>query len=309
MLVRTVECIDGSVELELVCEPVFDYGRDTRRPGSWSTTTGTPPTPAAPASPSGSRPTWRSASRAAACAAATCCRPGERAYCALSWADGLAAPDDVERRRRPHRRHRAVLAALAGAPPASPTTLPRARPALGAGDQGPDLHADRRHRGRADHLAAGDAGRRAQLGLPLHLDARLHLHAAGAALAEPGLGGRRVHAVRRRPRADRGRLAADHVRHRRAPRPDRVDPRRPLRLRRRAAGADRQRRLRPAPERRVRRRARLDPAAHPPQPAPAAAAVADRADRRPSAPPRSGATPTRASGRRAASRSTTCRRS
>src|SRR5262249_17580524 len=27
MLVRTVECIDGSVEVELCCETVFDYGR------------------------------------------------------------------------------------------------------------------------------------------------------------------------------------------------------------------------------------------------------------------------------------------
>jgi GH15 family glucan-1,4-alpha-glucosidase len=27
MLVRTVECIDGRVEVELVCEPAFDYGR------------------------------------------------------------------------------------------------------------------------------------------------------------------------------------------------------------------------------------------------------------------------------------------
>ena len=43
-------------------------------------------------------------------------------------------------------------------------------------------------------------------------------------------------------------------------------------------GADRQRRLRPAPERRLRRRARLDPAPHAPQPAPAAAALADRPD-------------------------------
>src|SRR3954447_25529909 len=33
MLVRTVECIDGSVELELVCEPVFDYGR---MPAAWA---------------------------------------------------------------------------------------------------------------------------------------------------------------------------------------------------------------------------------------------------------------------------------
>jgi alpha,alpha-trehalase len=27
MLVRTAECIEGQVEVELVCEPVFDYGR------------------------------------------------------------------------------------------------------------------------------------------------------------------------------------------------------------------------------------------------------------------------------------------
>jgi len=27
MLVRTVKCVSGHVELELVCEPVFDYGR------------------------------------------------------------------------------------------------------------------------------------------------------------------------------------------------------------------------------------------------------------------------------------------
>src|SRR5206468_3466962 len=33
MLVRTVECIDGRVEVELVCEPLFDYGR---APGTWT---------------------------------------------------------------------------------------------------------------------------------------------------------------------------------------------------------------------------------------------------------------------------------
>ena len=27
MLVRTVECVEGRVEVELVCEPIFDYGR------------------------------------------------------------------------------------------------------------------------------------------------------------------------------------------------------------------------------------------------------------------------------------------
>ena len=143
-------------------------------------------------------------------------------------------------------------------------------------DQGPDVHADRRDRRRADDVAARDARRRAQLGLPLRLDARRDVHPAGAALAQPRLGGRGVHAVRRRPRAQRRRRDADHVRDRRAARPDRVDARRPLRVRRRAPGADRQRRLRPAPERRLRRGARLHPAAHPPQPAAVAAPVADR---------------------------------
>ena len=55
-----------------------------------------------------------------------------------------------------------------------------------------------------------------------------------------------------------------------------VDARRPLRLRGCATGADRQRRLRPAPERRLRGGARLDPAAHAQERAAAAPAVADR---------------------------------
>ena len=33
LLVRTVECLEGSVEVELVCEPAFDYGRE---PAGWT---------------------------------------------------------------------------------------------------------------------------------------------------------------------------------------------------------------------------------------------------------------------------------
>ncbi len=33
MLVRTVLCLDGAVEIEVVCEPVFDYGRE---PADWT---------------------------------------------------------------------------------------------------------------------------------------------------------------------------------------------------------------------------------------------------------------------------------
>ena len=41
VLLRTVECVNGSVEVEVTCHPVFDYGRT---PGRWNTrarTTGT----------------------------------------------------------------------------------------------------------------------------------------------------------------------------------------------------------------------------------------------------------------------------
>ncbi len=132
-----------------------------------------------------------------------------------------------------------VLARLAGRrqvprpPLARPSAAQRARP------QGPDLRADRRDGRRPDDVAARDAGRRAQLGLPLHVDARRDLHAQRAELARPQLGGRRLHPVRRRRRAQRGRLAADHVRHRRR------------------AGAARRRRSTTSPATRARRPVRI----------------------------------------------------
>ena len=278
------DCIEGRVEIELVCEPVFDYGRDAggvdarrRRPPRRRRHGRRADDPAADRH--GARHRGRPVrARHVLCTAAT------SSYCALSWAEDLASPADARRgATRGSTQTTRFWRSLARARAAPRPPLARADPALGADDQGPHLHADRRDGRRADDVAARDARRRAQLGLPLHVDARLDVHAAGAALAQPRLGGRRVHAVRRRPRAERRRRAADHVRDRRAPRPDRVDARRPLRLRRRAPGAHRQRRVRPAPERRLRRRAGLDPAAHAPQPAAAAAAVADRRRRRPSA--------------------------
>ena len=33
MLVRTVRCLEGEVEIELICEPAFDYGRE---PAEWT---------------------------------------------------------------------------------------------------------------------------------------------------------------------------------------------------------------------------------------------------------------------------------
>jgi GH15 family glucan-1,4-alpha-glucosidase len=38
VLVRTIECVQGTVNAELICEPLFDYGRT---PAEWSMQQGT----------------------------------------------------------------------------------------------------------------------------------------------------------------------------------------------------------------------------------------------------------------------------
>ena len=150
--------------------------------------------------------------------------------------------DDLRGRLPPARVDRAPLAALA-----RPRRLPRPpvarRPAAPrAHAQGPDLRADRSDRRRRHDVAARDAGRRAQLGLPLLLDPRLDLRALGPVHARLRLGGVRLLLLRRRRGRGRAGHAADHVRDRRQPRPARADARPPVRLRGRAAGPGRQRR-------------------------------------------------------------------
>ena len=94
MLVRTVECPEGSVEVELVCEPVFDYGR---APGEWTLVDGDRNVADAtaagltirlvsdiPLGIEGNRVRGRHTLNA-----------GDRAYCVLTWAEELDAPKDV----------------------------------------------------------------------------------------------------------------------------------------------------------------------------------------------------------------------
>jgi GH15 family glucan-1,4-alpha-glucosidase len=94
-LVRTVECLEGQVEVELVCEPVFDYGRE---PAAWEMADGGRHT----ADARGGDQVIRLQSDLALgtegdrIRARHVLEPGERAYCALSWAEELAAPQDVE---------------------------------------------------------------------------------------------------------------------------------------------------------------------------------------------------------------------
>ncbi|HEY8526941.1 MAG TPA: glycoside hydrolase family 15 protein [Acidimicrobiales bacterium] len=95
VLVRTAECIDGRVEVELVCEPVFDYGRTG---ASWTLAGGDRHA----ADATGAGQTIRVQTDMALgieggrVRARHVLGPGDRIYCALSWADGLAAPTDVD---------------------------------------------------------------------------------------------------------------------------------------------------------------------------------------------------------------------
>jgi len=96
MLVRTVECIDGRVEVELVCEPAFDYGRT---PGTWTLVDGGR---RAADVTCADQTTMRLQSDMALGIEGTRVRarhtlePGDTAYCALSWSEGLAAPESCE---------------------------------------------------------------------------------------------------------------------------------------------------------------------------------------------------------------------
>jgi alpha,alpha-trehalase len=95
MLVRTVLCLEGSVEIELVCEPVFDYGRT---PAEWSLIDGDRHT----ADASGAGQTIRLSTDMAVGVEGESVRArhtltkGEQIYCSLSWAEGLVSPQDVD---------------------------------------------------------------------------------------------------------------------------------------------------------------------------------------------------------------------
>jgi GH15 family glucan-1,4-alpha-glucosidase len=95
MLVRTVVCLEGSVEVELICEPAFDYGRE---PAKWALLGDG----RRAADATGAGQTVRLQSDLPLgiehnrVRARKTLQPGDRAYCALSWAEGLATPGNVD---------------------------------------------------------------------------------------------------------------------------------------------------------------------------------------------------------------------
>ena len=94
VLVRTAECIEGQVEIEIVCEPVFDYGREG---ASWMLVGDGRHV----ADASGDGQTVRLHTDMALgieggrARARHVLRAGDKVYCALSWAHDLAAPADA----------------------------------------------------------------------------------------------------------------------------------------------------------------------------------------------------------------------
>jgi alpha,alpha-trehalase len=96
MLVRTVECLYGHAEVQLVCEPVFDYGRT---PAAWEVEEDGG---RHVADASGAGQAFRLQTDLALgiegdyVRARHTLQQGERSFCALSWAEELAAPENAD---------------------------------------------------------------------------------------------------------------------------------------------------------------------------------------------------------------------
>ncbi len=95
ILVRTVLCLEGKIEIELLCEPAFDYGRT---PAEWELVGDDRHT----ADATGAGTTLRLATDMALgiegdwVRARHTLKQGEQLYCSLSWAEGLASPTDID---------------------------------------------------------------------------------------------------------------------------------------------------------------------------------------------------------------------
>jgi GH15 family glucan-1,4-alpha-glucosidase len=94
MLVRTVLCLEGRVEIELVCEPVFDYGRVA---AEWTLDDARHTADATGADQTIRLQTDLVAGiEAGRVRARHTLEQGEQRYCALSWAHELVVPADID---------------------------------------------------------------------------------------------------------------------------------------------------------------------------------------------------------------------
>ncbi len=186
-LLRIATCIDGQVELELECLPRFAYGAVAP---AWSGGE----LGEAEASGDGSRLQLTSDFELAidgpVARGSVRLREDESAFCAVTWQEGSlggprSAPEALERLDSTQEFWREWL--RHGEFPDHPWRIHLQRSALVL--KGLTYTPTGAIVAAADDLAAGDARRRAQLGLPLQLDPRRHLLALGDAHARLRRGG------------------------------------------------------------------------------------------------------------------------
>ena len=105
VMVRVIECMQGQVQMEMVCEPMLDYGatmakwsvvEDERTGGGCTRARRERRHRRRAGRRSGCSPTCAWGSRATACTPATRCSEGEKRFCAMSWTEGLGGPRTVE---------------------------------------------------------------------------------------------------------------------------------------------------------------------------------------------------------------------
>ncbi len=103
VMVRVIECMQGQVQMEMVCEPMLDYGATMAK---WSTVedqrTGSGVVPALDASDGSDRTAFRLFSdmrmgiEGNRVHARHTLSEGEKRFCAMSWTEGLGGPRTVE---------------------------------------------------------------------------------------------------------------------------------------------------------------------------------------------------------------------
>ena len=153
VLLRTVRCVNGSVEVQLECDPIFDYGR---RYAHWEYVGEGYNEAVATADGWPTKLTLTTDLRVgfegSRVRALTTLRDGDTAFVALAFSDH-PGPEDLPAGLRPPGQDRRLLAPVARARDVPGPSVAPVPAALGAHAEGPDLLAHRRDDRRRDHLA------------------------------------------------------------------------------------------------------------------------------------------------------------
>jgi hypothetical protein len=191
-LVRIATCIGGRVEVMVNCAPLVNYGTIN---GTWSYQGDRYNAMTIAAKDADVELALAGSIRLGVLGVRgygrTTLTEGQSAYVVLSWGDAKVPASQEEAFSALNTTigfWRDWLSA-AKIPRAPVEAVPRPQR---ADPQGAQLQAHRRDHGGGDDLATGDPWRGAQLGLPVHLDPGLLVHAPGAVPAGFWLGGDRV---------------------------------------------------------------------------------------------------------------------